>query len=583
MNFLPLETRIDLRDTTTSLQGSAAGGLPMDGAGRVTGADGTFALNFRSAIEARTGEQGMLQGDSLPVGGSALPLSGGVDDAIVPDASAAMDQAGDVMVPDAALDVSAFAPVTDDSTVPAAVAPLTPVLAGADSGSNELLAEVPTAAPAGEVTPVLPVVATATGHEHGGAASALTVSGNAAIGERPAPGIEVADGLGNEMTPSRPAAAGTSAVTLAVTDIAAALREADGDAPALVMSVGELRRSLNQSQLTSITSRGENSPAVTLTDPSAPLAPASSAVAAAPDAVMAAAAKPLTESAIMLDPDAPDIPETPDAGVKPQIDPGDIKGRGNGELQRPLNALNTDSAHRPGRADVVDSMNREGVIASTERTGPGQTGPAQMSTVQTGQGQTVTNPVDATSAAPVPDTADAADSLLAPRSPLSGVSSTSTGGQPAGEIATRPTFHVNTPAGQPGFEAEFASRVRWLAGQDMNRAEIRLNPANLGSIEIQISTEDDKATVTIFAQNAATREMIEQSMPRLREAFAGAGIDLAEGSVSEHEFARQDSGSDHAAGDGGRGGFAGDDNHEDNAAPVPRATTSAVGLVDTFI
>ena len=146
----------------------------------------------------------------------------------------------------------------------------------------------------------------------------------------------------------------------------------------------------------------------------------------------------------------------------------------------------------------------------------------------------------------------------------------------------RPTFQLSTPAGQPGFEAEFASRVRWMVGQDSNVAEIRLSPAHLGSIEIHISTDDDKASVTIFAQNASTRELIEQSMPRLREALAGSGLDLAEGNVSERGPSGRDDG-DARGSSHGPGGAADDHDTVQDQPSAPRLTSTATGLVDAFV
>ncbi len=78
-----------------------------------------------------------------------------------------------------------------------------------------------------------------------------------------------------------------------------------------------------------------------------------------------------------------------------------------------------------------------------------------------------------------------------------------------------------------------ASRVHWMIDQDLGAAHIKLNPPELGALDIRISMVDEKAYVQLVASESATRELLETALPRLRELLIGGGLELADASVSD--------------------------------------------------
>ena len=48
-------------------------------------------------------------------------------------------------------------------------------------------------------------------------------------------------------------------------------------------------------------------------------------------------------------------------------------------------------------------------------------------------------------------------------------------------------IHVDLPVGQPKWGGEFAQKIVWLSSQQNQVAEIRLNPAHLGPVEVMLS------------------------------------------------------------------------------------------------
>lgn len=117
-------------------------------------------------------------------------------------------------------------------------------------------------------------------------------------------------------------------------------------------------------------------------------------------------------------------------------------------------------------------------------------------------------------------------------------------------------FTLQTLAGQSGWDVEVGNRIRWMVGQNNSGVELRLNPPELGSIEVKVASEGERTSVTFFAANPAARDALELALPRLREMFADSGMQLANADVSDQSLQQdpeQLSGSEGFAADGDSG------------------------------
>lgn len=92
-----------------------------------------------------------------------------------------------------------------------------------------------------------------------------------------------------------------------------------------------------------------------------------------------------------------------------------------------------------------------------------------------------------------------------------------------------PTQHA---AGTPAWQSEVGDRMVWMANTQRAQADLVLNPPQLGRIEVSLTVAGDQASAVFGSPNATVREMIENSLPRLREILAGAGIDLGQADVN---------------------------------------------------
>jgi flagellar hook-length control protein FliK len=149
----------------------------------------------------------------------------------------------------------------------------------------------------------------------------------------------------------------------------------------------------------------------------------------------------------------------------------------------------------------------------------------------------------------------------------------------AAQTAT-PGLSVNTPVGTPGWAGELAGKITYLVGAKTQSAELYLNPAHLGPVEVRIHIGADQQTSIAFAvAHTDTLNALESALPRLREMFSDNGVNVISCSVSAESFAHNSQqGSAERRGSGSGNTAAGDLN---TATPVER-TLHLNGLVDVF-
>lgn len=139
---------------------------------------------------------------------------------------------------------------------------------------------------------------------------------------------------------------------------------------------------------------------------------------------------------------------------------------------------------------------------------------------------------------------------------------------------------------QGGWSEAVVDRVMWMSSQNLKSAEIQLDPADLGRLEVRVNMSQDQAQVTFASPNASVRDALEGQMQRLRELFAQQGMNLADANVSDQSLSRGWQGQ----GEGGSGDAAGRDGllAGEEAAPAVHQEvrgerlSSGRGLVDYY-
>ncbi len=86
---------------------------------------------------------------------------------------------------------------------------------------------------------------------------------------------------------------------------------------------------------------------------------------------------------------------------------------------------------------------------------------------------------------------------------------------------------------------QLAERVQVMMSKNLKHVDIRLDPPELGKLQIKLSLNQDQASVQFTVGNQQTRDLVEQAMPRLRELLNQQGLQLAQTSVQQDSSRQQ--------------------------------------------
>lgn len=76
-------------------------------------------------------------------------------------------------------------------------------------------------------------------------------------------------------------------------------------------------------------------------------------------------------------------------------------------------------------------------------------------------------------------------------------------------------------------------RIQWMLSQNIQKADIRVDPPELGSVHIRIQQSGDQTSVVFTSQHAVVREALENTLPRLRELMEQQGFNLVQADVKD--------------------------------------------------
>lgn len=194
----------------------------------------------------------------------------------------------------------------------------------------------------------------------------------------------------------------------------------------------------------------------------------------------------------------------------------------------------------------------------------------------------------------------------APAAALAALASAGDGAQPAGgDIASPDPSNLlglgNTPAvsvarsvdgsapfsGSPtptpdlhsdDFDDALGARMSWLADQKIGHAHIKLNPAELGPVEVRLQLSGDQVNASFSSAQADVRQALENSLPRLRELLGQQGFQLGQADVGSQQ--RNASSQNPAQPGFGSGDGSGDDGLA--GVGIPAAALRQRGLLDAY-
>ena len=144
---------------------------------------------------------------------------------------------------------------------------------------------------------------------------------------------------------------------------------------------------------------------------------------------------------------------------------------------------------------------------------------------------------------------------------------------------------LDTQMGQPKWGNDFAQKIVWLAHQQHQVAELKLNPAHLGPVEIMLSLGGDNGTqaaAQFVSPHLAVREAIEAALPRLREMMAESGIQLGDVMVGAESFQHNDKGEQYGHQHARHSNQIGGQDEPNAVVDARLVSTRHNGIVNTF-
>ncbi|WP_340679364.1 flagellar hook-length control protein FliK [Paraglaciecola sp.] len=138
---------------------------------------------------------------------------------------------------------------------------------------------------------------------------------------------------------------------------------------------------------------------------------------------------------------------------------------------------------------------------------------------------------------------------------------------------------------KPESHQQLADKVRWMVNTGNLIAEIRLDPAELGSVHVKVSLSAESATVNFVVQSQQARDALETATPKLREMLAEKGIELGQSTVKQDSQAKQDGQTDKQARNGSVGLATSDPLHEEDTLLTNnnRSINGSSNVIDYFV
>ncbi|MHA3595501.1 flagellar hook-length control protein FliK [Yersinia enterocolitica] len=106
-------------------------------------------------------------------------------------------------------------------------------------------------------------------------------------------------------------------------------------------------------------------------------------------------------------------------------------------------------------------------------------------------------------------------------------------------LSTTASTHIAAPAsgylsaqlGSQEWQQSLGQQVIMFSRNGQQNAELRLNPQELGALQISLKIDDNQAQLHFASAHSQVRAAIEAAMPSLRTALAESGIQLGQSSV----------------------------------------------------
>jgi len=98
---------------------------------------------------------------------------------------------------------------------------------------------------------------------------------------------------------------------------------------------------------------------------------------------------------------------------------------------------------------------------------------------------------------------------------------------------------ISASISNPNWSQQMTQQVAYMVNAGVQQAQIKLNPAHLGPMEIKLAIKDDQANINFVTQHVQVRDALDAALPRLKEMLEQQGLNLADADVSTQSEQRE--------------------------------------------
>jgi len=103
-----------------------------------------------------------------------------------------------------------------------------------------------------------------------------------------------------------------------------------------------------------------------------------------------------------------------------------------------------------------------------------------------------------------------------------------------------PNFTIASQLTNPAWGQDVGQRIYWMVKQNVQHAELQLNPRHLGPMDVKVSVgQDQQVNVSFITQHSGVKDALDTAIPRLREMLDNQGLNLGSVNVSDQASRQQ--------------------------------------------
>ena len=97
---------------------------------------------------------------------------------------------------------------------------------------------------------------------------------------------------------------------------------------------------------------------------------------------------------------------------------------------------------------------------------------------------------------------------------------------------------LKAPVSSPDWGPALNQRVTWMVANSLQNASITVNPPNLGPLEINIQTDQNKTNVQFIVSSSEVRQAIQDAIPSLSKMLENSGLQLGQADINSRSHSQ---------------------------------------------